>query len=79
MSGESSVPGWGVHFEEDWHQPTLFLIIWVFFVVGGLALGIAWSVCKGDVSSAFAVTASWVAIAPILFGFAIARSGTRGR
>lgn len=79
LSGDRRVPGWGIHFEEDWHQPTLFLLIWVFFVVGGLAFGIAWSVSKGDVSSAFAVTASWMAIAPILFGFVMARSSARGR
>lgn len=77
-SHDRSEVGWGVHFEECWHWPTICVVIGVFFVIGGLAFGIAWSITKGDVSSAFAVAATWVAIAPILFGLILASDSSQG-
>lgn len=67
-----------MYFDEDWHWPTICVVFGVFFVIGGLAFGIAWSITKSDVSSAFAVSATWLALEPIVFGLMMAWDSSRG-
>ncbi|RSM10045.1 hypothetical protein CEP52_003761 [Fusarium oligoseptatum] len=54
--------GWGIHIQEGWHWRSIYFVIVVVFLIGGLAFGIAWSVKEKDIQSAFAISATWIAI-----------------
>ncbi|RMJ19986.1 hypothetical protein CDV36_000326 [Fusarium kuroshium] len=54
--------GWGIHIQEGWHWRSIYFVIVVVFLIGGLAFGIAWSIKEKDIQSAFAISATWIAI-----------------
>ncbi|KAJ8131087.1 hypothetical protein O1611_g2540 [Lasiodiplodia mahajangana] len=47
--------GWGVYFEEGWHMPSVYSVFFGFFGIASLAFGVAWSVWKADIQSAFTI------------------------
>lgn len=65
--------GWGIHIAEGWRWRWIYFVIAVPLLIGGFIFGIAWSVTKGDIQSAFAIAASWMALAPILLGYIAVR------
>ncbi len=65
--------GWGIHVAEGWHWRWICFIIVVPLLLGGFIFGITWSVTKGDIQSAFAIAASWMALAPVLLGYIAVR------
>ncbi|KAF4460754.1 kinesin light chain [Fusarium albosuccineum] len=65
--------GWGIHIQEGWHWRTIYFVLVFVFIIGSLVFGITWSVVKGDIQSAFAVTATWMAIGPLLLGYIAVR------
>ncbi|RSL41082.1 hypothetical protein CEP53_012974 [Fusarium sp. AF-6] len=65
--------GWGIHIQEGWHWRSIYFVIVVVFLIGGLAFGIAWSIKEKDIQSAFAISATWIAISPLLFGWIAVR------
>jgi hypothetical protein len=72
-SQDSMQLGWGIHIQEGWHWRSIYFVVVVAFVIGGLVFGIAWSVAKKDIQSAFSIAATWVAMAPLLFGWIAVR------
>ena len=72
-SQDSMELGWGIHIQEGWHWRSIYFVAVVVFVIGGLVFGIAWSVAKEDIQSAFYIAATWVAMAPLLFGWIAVR------
>ncbi|KAJ3545452.1 hypothetical protein NM208_g2500 [Fusarium decemcellulare] len=65
--------GWGIHIQEGWHWKTIYFVLVFVFIIGSLVFGITWSVVEGDIQSAFAVTATWMAIGPLLLGYIAVR------
>ncbi|KAF5000625.1 hypothetical protein FDECE_11162 [Fusarium decemcellulare] len=65
--------GWGIHIQEGWHWKTIYFVLVFVFIIGSLVFGITWSVVKGDIQSAFAVTATWMAMGPLLLGYIAVR------
>lgn len=65
--------GWGIHFNEGWHWRTIYFVTVVILTIGSLLFGITWSITKSDIQGAFAITASWMALAPILLGYIAVR------
>jgi hypothetical protein len=62
--------GWGIHFEEDWHLPTIYFVF-VILVLFSLMFGIVWSVCKKDIQSGFAVSGFVLTLGSLLLGYLV--------
>jgi hypothetical protein len=54
-SPQEEVTGWGIHFEEGWHWPTIWFILAV-LVFFSLLFGVIWSVKRNDIQGGFAVS-----------------------
>jgi hypothetical protein len=62
--------GWGIHFEEDWHWPTIYFLF-IFLVSFSFVFGIAWSILKDDIQGGFAVGGFALTLGSVLLGFLV--------
>lgn len=62
--------GWGIHFEEDWHWPTIYFVF-VILVVFSLIFGIVWSVLMKDIQGGFAISGFVTALGSLLLGYLV--------
>lgn len=60
--------GWGLHLEEDWHWPTIY-VYFLMTVLFSLIFGITWSVKMNDIQGAFAVSGFALTFGAMLFGY----------
>ncbi|KAH8900597.1 hypothetical protein GQ53DRAFT_708478 [Thozetella sp. PMI_491] len=75
MASTDDAPlGWGIHFEEGWHWRTIYFIVVVLMFLGSLAFGITWTITKGDLQGAFAITGVWMTAGSLLLGYLAVRS-----
>ncbi len=58
--------GWGIHLEEGWHWRTIYFVLVVFLSSFSLIFGVIWSVTKGDISGAFAISSFWLNLGSLL-------------
>ncbi|KAI0139519.1 hypothetical protein F4776DRAFT_592738 [Hypoxylon sp. NC0597] len=66
--------GWGIYFEEGWHWESIYFVIVVLLLTGSLVFGITWSMSKGDIQGAFAVSSYWVTLGSLFLGYVAVRS-----
>jgi hypothetical protein len=71
-SAEETVLGWGLHLKEGWHWPCIVTLTFLFTFVP-VVFGIIWSVVNRDIPGGFAITATWVALGPVLIGYITVR------
>jgi hypothetical protein len=62
--------GWGVHFEVDWHWPTLYFIFAI-LVLFSLVFGIVWSICKQDIQGGFAISGFALTLGSLILGYLV--------
>jgi hypothetical protein len=65
---QDEVIGWGLHFEEGWHWPTIWFVFSL-FVLFSLLFGVIWSVMRKDIQGGFAVAAFVLTSCSLLGGF----------
>lgn len=73
-SSEQEELGWGIHFEDGWHLRTVYFIVVVSMASLSLVFGITWSVTKGDIQGAFAISGFWVSLCSLLMGYIAVKS-----
>jgi hypothetical protein len=66
---EDTKIGWGLHFEEGLDTTKVIIAAFVVFGLGSLAWGVVWAVFRGSIQDAFAVSAWWIAMAPLTIAF----------
>ncbi|KAI0438307.1 hypothetical protein F4803DRAFT_102615 [Xylaria telfairii] len=64
---------WGLHFEEDWHWPTIYIYVSV-SIFGSLLFGIIWSVTMKGVGDGFTAGSFGVSDCSVLLALAAWRS-----
>jgi len=62
-------PGWGLQFVEGWNMKTIWILGFVVFVWGSLAVGVLWAIFGHNLQNAFSVASYMVALATITIGF----------
>ena len=73
-SNEQEEIGWGIHFQEGWHWRSVYLVVVVLVVLFGGVFGIVWSITKGDIQGAFAISSFSVTLGSLLLGYIVLRS-----
>lgn len=63
---DKEVMGWGLHLQEGWHRRAVYFVVTVLVIPFSLVFGIVWSVMKGDVQSAFAISTYWLTLGSLL-------------
>jgi hypothetical protein len=71
-SPQEEVIGWGLHFEEGWHWPTICFIFAV-LVSFSLLFGVIWSVKRNDIQGGFAVSGFVLAFCGLIGGAMVYR------
>jgi hypothetical protein len=61
-------PGWGLQFVEGWDTRKIWIIIFVFFGIGSLLIGVLWAVFEHSIQDAFSMAAYMVAFATVSVG-----------
>jgi hypothetical protein len=61
-------PGWGLQFIEGWDSKKIWIILFVFFGLGSLAMGVLWAVFEHSIQDAFSMAAYMVAFATVSVG-----------
>ena len=60
--------GWGLQFNEGWNTKMIWIISFVIFGLGSLAMGILWTFCHRSIQDAFAIASYMAAFATISIG-----------
>lgn len=60
--------GWGLHVEEDWHWPTIYVCI-VILVLFSFLFSVIWTAVKSDLQGGFAVAAYPLTLGAMFFGY----------
>jgi hypothetical protein len=60
--------GWGLQFVEGWNVKKLWIVVFVFFGLGSLLIGIFWAYFKHSIQDAFSIAAYMVAFATVSVG-----------
>jgi hypothetical protein len=58
-------PGWGLQFIEGWDSKKIWIILFVFFGLGSLAMGVLWAVFEHSIQDVFSMAAYMVAFATV--------------
>ena len=66
--------GWGIHVREGWHWRTVYFVIVLLVALFGLIFGIVWSITKGDIQGAFAISSFCATLGSILLGYVVLMS-----
>jgi hypothetical protein len=61
-------PGWGLQFVEGWDTRKIWIIIFVFFGIGSLLIGVLWAVFEHSIQDAFSMAGYMVAFATVSVG-----------
>jgi hypothetical protein len=61
-------PGWGLQLIEGWDSRKIWIILFVFFGLGSLAMGVLWAVFEHSIQDAFSMAAYMVAFATVSVG-----------
>jgi hypothetical protein len=60
--------GWGLQFVEGWDAKKLWIIVFIFFGLGSLLIGILWACFNHSIQDAFSIAAYMVAFATVSVG-----------
>ncbi len=61
-------PGWGLQIVECWDAQKIWLLIFMFFGLGSLAIGVLWAAFEHSIQDAFAIAGYMVAFATVSVG-----------
>jgi hypothetical protein len=61
-------PGWGLQFVEGWDIKKIWIIVFVFFGIGSLLIGVLWVRFQHSIQDAFAIAGYIVAFATVSVG-----------
>lgn len=73
-SHEESALGWDLCFEEGWHWRSIYFVVVFLLLTGSLIFGVLWTIFKGDVQGAFAISSVWITSGSLLLGYVAVRS-----
>ncbi|KAE8442247.1 hypothetical protein EG329_003718 [Mollisiaceae sp. DMI_Dod_QoI] len=63
-------PGWGLQFVEGWDWKKIWLIVFAFFGLGSLLIGVLWARYEHSIQDAFAIAAYMIGFATVTVGTA---------
>jgi hypothetical protein len=73
-SSDQEEIGWGIHFQESWHWRTINFVVGILVASFSLIFGIVWSISKGDIQDAFAISSFWLTLGSLLLGYIAVKS-----
>ena len=73
-SSDQEQIGWGIHFQEDWHWRTINFLVFVLVASFSLVFAIVWSIAKGSIQDAFAISSFWLTLGSLFLGYMAVKS-----
>ena len=61
-------PGWGLQFVEGWNARKIWVVVFVFFGLGSLLIGILWAVFGHSIQNAFVISSYMIGLATVTVG-----------